>query len=133
MVYLDADDSHVRRPDADIVALAACSRLLGERLLDGVDAEDGDPVAGDDSVHQGPVHVQLHVTGHLAVGDRVGGLLELENLEVVAPHLVGHDEVGVEGALGLARLLAGRAVALAGQGVPLETGRDGDIGDHRPA
>ena len=69
------------------------------------------------------------MSGHLAVGHRVWGLLELENLEVVALDLVRHDEVGVEGALSLSSLLAA-VVAFPRKTVAFETRSDGNVGDH---
>jgi hypothetical protein len=44
------------------------------------------------------------VARHLAVGHRVGGLLQLQDLEVVALDLVRHDEERIERALGSAGL-----------------------------
>ena len=47
---------------------------------DGVDAYDGDPVAGDDAVGEVAVAVQLHVAGQLPLGNSVWTLLELQHL-----------------------------------------------------
>lgn len=52
-----------------------------------------------------PVAVELRVSGHLAMGHGVRQLLQLEGLEVHAFALVGHDEVGVQWALGAASLI----------------------------
>ena len=69
------------------------------------------------------------MSGHLAVGHRVWGLLELENLEIVALDFVRHDEVGVEWALSLSSLLAA-VVAFPRKTVAFETRSDGNVGDH---
>ncbi len=55
--------------------------------------------------------------GHLAMRDRVRGLLQLEGLEVHALALVWQDEEGIQGTLGPPRLLT---VALAWQHVALQ-------------
>lgn len=46
-----------------------------------------------------PVAVQLQVPGHLPVWHGIGGLLQLQDLEVHALALVWHDEIGVQRAL----------------------------------
>lgn len=52
-----------------------------------------------------PVAVELHVSGHLAVGHCVRQLLQLQGLEVHALALVRHDEVGVQGTPGASGLI----------------------------
>lgn len=53
-----------------------------------------------------PVAVELHVSGHLPVGDCIRQLLQLQGLEVHAFAFVGHDEVRVQWALGASSLIS---------------------------
>ena len=63
---------------------------------------------------------------HLAVGHRVRGFLQLEDLEVDTLALVRQDKEWVERAVGPARLLR---VALPWQGVALEAGLNAEVGN----
>jgi len=73
-------------------------------FLDGVDSKDRDAISGHDAIAEEPVEEELHVTRHLTVRHRVGSLLQLEDLEVVALDLVGHDEKRIQRALGTSSL-----------------------------
>lgn len=53
-----------------------------------------------------PVAVQLQVPGHLSVWHSVGGLLQLQDLEVHALALIWHDEIRVQRALWAAGLFS---------------------------
>lgn len=53
-----------------------------------------------------PVAVQLQVPGHLSVWHSVGGLLQLQDLEVHALALIWHDEIRVQRALRAAGLFS---------------------------
>lgn len=55
-----------------------------------------------------PVAVQLHVSGHLAMGHCVRQLLQLQGLEVHTLTLVWHDEVRVQWALRASCLIPAR-------------------------
>ena len=65
-----------------------------------------------------PLHVELHVSRHLAVWNRVRGLLQLQCLEVHALALVRQDEVRIQRTLGPTSLLS---VALARQNITFQT------------
>lgn len=72
-------------------------------------------------MHQSPVDVERDMSWHLAVRNRIRGLLKLQHLKVDAFALVRHDEERIQGTLGTASLLG---VALPGHGIALQTGFD---------
>ena len=74
-------------------------------FLDRVDSKDCDAISGHDAIAEEPVEEELHVTRHLAMGHRVGSLLQFQDLEVVALDLVRHDEERIQRAFGTSGLL----------------------------
>ena len=73
-------------------------------FLDRVDAENSDTIARNNTVTEEPINEELHVTRHLAMRNRIRRFLELQDLEVVAPHLVGHDEERIQRTFGTSGL-----------------------------
>ena len=66
------------------------------------------------------------MSGHLSVRDRVGRLLQLQDLEVHTLTLIREDEVGIKRALWPPRLFS---VALSWHGVSVKAGSNRNVGN----
>ena len=79
--------------------------LLSCALHDRVNSKNGYSIPRNNFIYKESVYKKLHMPWHFSVRNRIRRFLKFENLEIVALHLIRHNEIWIHWTIGATGLL----------------------------